>query len=40
MPCNVKENTVLVLKILFTKKSITIDKEEMAHLLKEKNHVM
>jgi hypothetical protein len=40
MPHNVKENAVLVLNILFTKKSITIDKEEMAHLLKEKNHVM
>jgi hypothetical protein len=40
MPHSVKENVVLVLNILFTKKSIIVDKEEMAHLLKEENHVM
>jgi hypothetical protein len=37
---NARENVVLIVNILFTEKSITIGKEEMAHLLKEENHVM
>jgi hypothetical protein len=41
MPHIVKENPILVLNILFTKKnSIIVNKEEMAHFLKEENHVM
>jgi len=40
MPHNVKENVVRFMNFYLLKNSIIVNKEEMAHLLKEENHVM